>query len=1277
MAGDSIVSYFWDFGNGNTGTSSTANQVFSGFRTFAIRYAITTLNGCTDTLYNPVGVRTGNRPTSFFVNPDTAGCAPVRRILLDNSTNTISNSSYFWNFGDGRTSTQKDPGAVTYKAPGKFNVTHVVGNYGCLDTFVRVGNVEVFPPKAKIGSTPTIGCSIPFTVNFSDSSAGSVTRFWTFTDPATGRVDTTSAFSPSFTYNSYGAFNVKLVVTSALGCIDSIDSRGFVKTADPKPGFVAIDSVGCRPFRANMQNLSTPGTYTWWFGNISVSNPTFLFNTPGKFNVKLVMVDSIGCVDSVSVNDQVWVKGQKPNFSGTPITGCMPLTSTFTPSNLSLPAIVSFAWNFGDSTSSSNTDTTLSPSHLYTLKGAYDVSLSVTDTDGCVNTIVKPRYVQSSNPIANFQVQPIGCINVPVQFSDRSSMSGLQHFWSFGDGGSSTATNPTHVYTNSGRFTVRLIISNGNGCTDTVTKTNIIEIQKVVAKTVVNRIVSYCAPQTVTLQDTSIGTTSWRWDFGDSSSSILRNPTHTFNRNGYFNVTLIASNINGCADTLTLDSMVHIIGPVPSYSYVRSQNCAPAIVTFTNTSKYSVSALWDFRDGRLSTAYNATNVYTQSGNFNPILIARDSLGCTATYAPTLNIKVDTVPTALFTATPTEICGSGTVNFTNRSTGNPTSYSWNFSNGQTLTTVNASQYYNIPGSYAVSLIATNQHGCKDTFSLASPINVYEKPVARFSTNASPKNCTPASVQFYSSSTPAAGSSISSFVWNFGNGTTLNGSSNVSTTYAVAGLYQASLVVTDNHGCKDSVALQTKINIIDSTSSNQLTNKFVSIENDRNIRLMWSPTTDTNFVAYFVYRKNKTAGSNFVQIARLPFSTDTIFIDNAVAVDTNIYSYLVLQENYCGKVSSMNTVLAHSSILLNAKPSVDVKKNGVDINWSAYEGWVPTSYEIYRKTTGNNRFNKIASIPGTETSYTDTNLCPNIYNYYVEAIGSNGYVSTSNQTGSRNSIFVLNSGIDMVNASVVSENQVAISFYSAPILNIDKYQVFRSDNGGQFLRIAELNPTDTTYTDFSTFTSSNQYSYKIKVKDQCGNLNPLGNEGSSILLQVSAKKFEVTLTWNEYLKWANGVDKYIVERLNPRTNVFEQIAVLPATARSFQEDPAKLNFDKYIYRVKAIEKGGNQMTSISNEAGSTLDATLFVPTAFSPNRDGTNDEFRVVGLHIKTIQIEVFNRWGEKIFETTDINQAWDGTFKGEIVEAGTYIIQVQALNDNGMSQAYKGLIHVIK
>ena len=168
-----------------------------------------------------------------------------------------------------------------------------------------------------------------------------------------------------------------------------------------------------------------------------------------------------------------------PEFSGTPLAGCTPLTVQFNYLSTINPwTIGKWEWNFGDGNIGGDKD----PVHQYVLPGKYDVKLKVISDAGCEKEILKREYIESYIvPTANFISKPaLALLSVPtIEFLNRTTNETPQttYLWNFGDyeqytagGGSSTQKDPSFKYSDTGHYQVRLIVSNEFGCSDTASR---------------------------------------------------------------------------------------------------------------------------------------------------------------------------------------------------------------------------------------------------------------------------------------------------------------------------------------------------------------------------------------------------------------------------------------------------------------------------------------------------------------------------------------------------------------------------------------------------------------------------------------------------------------------------------------------------------------------------------------------------------------------------------------------------------------------------------------
>lgn len=240
-------------------------------------------------------------------------------------------------------------------------------------------------------------------------------------------------------------------------------------------------------------------------------------------------------------------------FSGTPLSGSALLTVNFTDASINNPT--SWLWNFGDNTTSAAKN----PSHIYSTTGTYTVTLTATNNNGS-NTLTKTNYITAitpPNPIASFTGSPLtGNRPLTVTFNNTST-NATSWSWNFGDNTTSTSKNPSHTYANAGTYTVRLTATNVNG-SNTLTRTNYITVNNPQLKaSFTGTPLSGKRPLTIRFADSSIGATSWSWNFGDNTTSTSRNPIHVYSRSGLYTVRLTVRNGN-TSNTLIRTNYVNV-----------------------------------------------------------------------------------------------------------------------------------------------------------------------------------------------------------------------------------------------------------------------------------------------------------------------------------------------------------------------------------------------------------------------------------------------------------------------------------------------------------------------------------------------------------------------------------------------------------------------------------------------------------------------------------------------------------------------------------------------
>ncbi len=718
--GDPIVSWFWDFGDGNTSTQQNPTNIYTGVGTFNIELTVSTAN-CSSTDTVPIVVEL--TPTAVMSGTPLNGCTSLDVTFTNSSTGA---TSYFWDFGDGSTSIVANPNH-TFINNGMVDTTYNVmlvasTTFGCTDTVYE--SITVYPAAtATFTHNGFPGCA-PLQVNFTNNSIGATSYQWDFGD---GNGSTLQ--DPNHTYVNNTLFievyTVTLIVTSPNGCTDTT-SQTITVYPIPDFGFTSVPDSGCSPLTVTFPSVIGAVDYQWDFGdgNIGVGpTPTHTYvNTTTNnvtYTVELIATSPFGCIDTTYGTVLVY-PNPTSQFSATPSAGCHPFQVQF--QNTSIGA-VAFFWDYGDG---NTTDTTVaSHTHTYTnTTGSpiiHTVSLIAMTADGCTDTSYQTVEVYPEVTAA-FVADTAGCSVLTVDFTNQS-LGATSYEWDFGDGFIDITSDPTHTFTNTGVndtiFTVSLVATSQWGCTDTVYQNIIVYPQPIAAFTPVPTTQVFPAATVGVLNQSNAGNWNYYWDYGDGvGTSTMQNPGgYTYSTWGTYTITLIVSSAH-CSDTTTED--IVIIPPVPIADFIgTAEGCQPLTVNFTNTSIYATSYLWDFGDGSISNIEHPTYTYYIPGTYTVTLTATGPGGVDT------EVRVDTIivheqANAYFTHAPTEVfVPNQPVQFYNLS-GFADNYFWDFGDGNTSSEQNPEHFYTEVGTYDVMLIANNQWNCPDTFFLPNAV-----------------------------------------------------------------------------------------------------------------------------------------------------------------------------------------------------------------------------------------------------------------------------------------------------------------------------------------------------------------------------------------------------------------------------------------------------------------------------------------------------------------------------------------------------------------------------
>ena len=755
-----ISSFLWNFGDGTT--SSEINPVKT-YVTPSLYNVTLTVNGPggSSNVTSQVNVRGPQAPRASFTANPTNGDAPLTVQFTDTSSGVIS--SWFWNFGNGQTSTERNP-RTTFNNVGTFNVFLTVtgpGGTAVAVVPVIVRSPAIPPPVASFTFAPSSGMA-PLTVQFNNTSSGNISSYsWNFGDGTSS-----NATSPVKVYQFPGTYTVTLL------------------TFGPGGQAAATGTV----------TVSTPPTLT------PTNIPTTAPPTATPTNTTTVVPPTATPTETATLT----ATNVPPTETPTETTTAVPPTDTptETPTSLPLPT-------------DTPTETTTAVPPTETPTETATPTLLPTDMPTLTPTAVPPTETPTNTPVpapvAAFTAVVLPDNSLSVQFTNLSTGEGLSSFtWDFGDGMAAFEQNPIHTYATGGSFNVTLTATGTGG------SNSIIQTVNVVSPTATTEpvqagftfAVDPLNPLSVQFTSTSTGPiASYFWTFGDGNVSNEQNPVHAFPFAGDFPVALTVTGTDGSTSNAGPQT-VTVVLPTPTTEPVLAgftfavDPLNPLSVQFTSTSSGPIASyFWNLGDGSVSNEQNPVHAYAFAGDFQVALTVTGTDGSTSNAGPQTVTVVLPTPTiepvqAGFTFAVDPL-NPLSVQFTSTSTGPIASYFWNLGDGSVSNEQNPVHAYATAGSFQVALTVTSVDGTISNavpqfVNIVMPTPTVEPVQANFTFAVDPLN--PLSVQFTSTSTGP----IASYFWNLGDGFSVSAEQNPLFTYAASGTYTVALTVTGSNG-----------------------------------------------------------------------------------------------------------------------------------------------------------------------------------------------------------------------------------------------------------------------------------------------------------------------------------------------------------------------------------------------------------------------------------------------------------------------------------------------
>ena len=544
---DSITSWNWDFGDGSPTVSvQNPTHVYNTAGSFTVHLTVQT-NHCTSDTLKVATVLP--RPTANFGAATTNGCHPLTVNFVNNS---IGGVNYVWQFGNGDTSIVVNPTETFLNTTGNiqtYTVTlYAINAFVCKDTFDV--SISVFPqPVASFSQSDTAGCS-PLNVIFTNTTTGTNTYQWNFDDgsPLNTNASPTHNFSNTNLLSNDTSL-VSLVATNSFSCADTVSAQVIVYQA-VKAEF-SVDTITCSQETISFTNLSQGGqTYSWDFGDgtsSAVTSPSNSYlNTginPITYTVVLIATSGNSC-NSVFTEEIEVHPIPVVNFVASPQTQLFPSATVTITNNSPNAGNLNHAWTFGNGQSSNS----VNPSSVtYSTWGEYEIKL-ILSSQYCSDSLIDTIQIVAPVPIASFDGAGKGCMPFSVTFTNNS-LYGNSYLWDFGDGNTSTATNPVHVYNTAGTFDVKLTVFGDGGTADTIVLDSVEVLDLPQFSITVNPTTVQILDEPIVTVNNTQNAVSYLWNFGDGNTTTAVSPTHIYNTIGEYQISLVAISSEGCRDT--------------------------------------------------------------------------------------------------------------------------------------------------------------------------------------------------------------------------------------------------------------------------------------------------------------------------------------------------------------------------------------------------------------------------------------------------------------------------------------------------------------------------------------------------------------------------------------------------------------------------------------------------------------------------------------------------------------------------------------------------------
>ena len=1326
----------WNFGISATPSTSNIQNptgiVFntSGKKAVTIRYQDF---GCDTSFVDTIHVY--ELPVANFII-DYVICVDLVTTFYDSS---LYAGSYQWDFGlpgiTNDTSSLQNP-IFTYPDTGTYTVRLIVSSQYLLcapDTIYK--QVRIFPVLDPQFNLPANQCFVGNAFNFiADSSSiyYPTTQFtWDFGPSATPNSDTTLN-PPTVIFNTSGKKAISLIFTDFVCVITKTDT---IEVYDNPVSNFGFTDNNCHDLSVQFIDSTQFTTeYYWDFGVIPsttdtsfLANPLFSYPDSGVYTIRLIADGNESLCPDTSYKQISLNPILAPYFSK-PANQCFSGNSfDFTAGGTSYPGTL-IDWDFGPTATPSTSSISNPTGIVFSTSGKKAITIRYREF-GC-DTIFVDTIEVYDNPVSNFSFANNNCFNLTAQFSD-SSLFATGHNWDFGVTTSitdtSTSSNPTFTYPDSGVYTVRLIVDgNISLCPDT-------SYQQITVNPLLNPYYSKPVDQCLTRNSfdfntggTFFSSTLIDWDFGVTatpSTSSNQNPTGIT----YSNVGLKPISIRyrdfGC-DTTFIDTIEVHTSPTSNFSF-SDNNCIDFNINFIDSSLLADFYNWDFGVTTsildISTATNPSFTFPDSGTYSVMLIA----GTNSSICPDTSYQLVAMYPLLspFFTKPANQCINGN-SFDFNAGGafyGTTQIDWDF--GITASPITSSianptgVTFSSIGLKPIS-IRYRANGCDTTY--YDTIEVYQSPFSDFSYT--DNNCVDFSVDFYDSSLHAG-----NYYWDFGVAsitTDTSTSPNPTFVFPDSGVYNVMLVIDSNSSiCPDtSYQLVTMYPLLSPYFTKPANQCIDGNSFDFNAGGAFYGTTQIDWdfggsaIPSTFSGANPTGivfntiGNKQITIRYRANGCDTSFTDS-IEIYVSPYSNFSFSNNNC-----VDYFIQFSD------SSVDSKDYYWDFGDSTTladtSNLANPSYTFPDSGTY-----KVMLVMGSKTS-----ICPDtLYQQVIlHPLLSPFFIAPMNECLNENS-FDFNAGgafysstqIDWdfgitatpITSTVANPTNIVyrtsglkpisirysafgcdtsyldtIEVYPSPIadfrINEDEYCL------GDSLDIDLVSLSDASLLHFWNFgdtgsstqlapiyvyQDSGVYDVTLIVENTYGCRDTMEKLNSITVFPSPTALFSpLILETSYYFPYVTFTNNSLNSSYSMFNNGNGQI-ISP-----FSQYNSEYTREGFYYPMLTVENVYGCYDTLIGELFYEMKYNLYIPNSFTPNNDGNNDVFLPTINIDSNYNFKIFNRWGELIFETTDVQEGWDGSSTdGTPLKADVYVYRIVYRDPKRVVKEIKGHVTLLR